>query len=420
MKLLYVTSRLPVPPLVKGDTLRDFHIIRELASRGHKITLVSYYRKDENTSPSLPLLTKYLSDIKLIPFSIRKQARNLYGGLYTLKPFQVLLYNSPVFSTSIRHEIETGTYDLAYTHFARMGDFLLGYDIPKILDLQDSLRQNTMDRYYKYKKQGNILMQYVSLFDSFKMNLYEKQTLHQFNACLVVSDRDIPEGHPNIHVIPNGIEAGRPLPFKRKEKDGIIFFGDMAYFSNNDAAIFLIKKIMPLVWQKKPKLKIYIAGHAPGKALKKLVSDRVIVTGFVPNLEVYFRKAHIAVSPLRLGTGMQNKVLEAMRSGLPQIVTEKGAGGFRNLTGKEFITTSEDKHAIANAIIELLQDETKQQKLITESLAYLKTNYSWEKSIDEMEILLFKAIQPVDNTSLQKDSVKEFIESTETSLKAEI
>src|SRR5690349_4128541 len=64
--ILYLTSRLPIPPLVKGDTLRNFYIIKELASRGHKITLVSFYRKNEINHPNLGILKKYCQEIKLI------------------------------------------------------------------------------------------------------------------------------------------------------------------------------------------------------------------------------------------------------------------------------------------------------------------------------------------------------------------
>src|SRR5437867_8171037 len=97
LRVLYLTSRLPIPPLVKGDTLRDFYIIKELAARGHKVTLVSYYRQNENNDPNLEILKDYCQNIKIIKFDIKKQSLKLLKGIFSLKPFQVLLYDSKAF-----------------------------------------------------------------------------------------------------------------------------------------------------------------------------------------------------------------------------------------------------------------------------------------------------------------------------------
>src|ERR1700730_17347607 len=77
MRILYLTSRLPIPPLVRGDTLRDFYIIKELASRGHKVILVSFYRKDEINDPNLEILKKYCQEINLVKFDAINQSINL-------------------------------------------------------------------------------------------------------------------------------------------------------------------------------------------------------------------------------------------------------------------------------------------------------------------------------------------------------
>jgi hypothetical protein len=101
LRVLYLTSRLPIPPLVKGDTLRDFYIIKELASRGHKVTLVSFFRKNETNDPNLEILKKYCQEIKLIKFDLKKQSLNLAKGIYGLTPFQILLYRSKAFQKEV-------------------------------------------------------------------------------------------------------------------------------------------------------------------------------------------------------------------------------------------------------------------------------------------------------------------------------
>jgi polysaccharide biosynthesis protein PslH len=390
MKILYLTSRLPIPPLVKGDILRDFYIIKELASRGHKVTLVSFYRKNENNDHNLEILKKYCQKIKLVKFDVKKQSANLIKGIYSLKPFQVLLHDSKVFQNEVDNLIFQENFDVAYTHFARLATLLSGYNIPKIIDFQDSFEKNMRDRYLKEK---NFLIKTVALIESKRMKLYEKQISQDFSYSTVVSERDLNPDYKNMVVVPNGIQDLKTIRERDKRTNGLLFMGNMSYFPNEDAALFLIKEVMPIISKKIPDLKLYIVGNLPSKKLQKYNSANIIVTGFVPDMYPYYAKSRIAVAPLKFGTGIQNKVLDAMVVGVPQIVSKRAAEGFINLNGKEFIVSKCEKLEFSEKIINLWDDFQLQDQLVENGKNYVLGNYSWDKSVSILEKLFQMAIE---------------------------
>lgn len=384
LKILYLTSRLPIPPLVKGDTLRDYYIIKELASRGHKVTLVSFYRRNENNDPNLEILKKYCQEIKLIKFDVKKQFANLIKGMYSLKPLQVLLYTSKAFQDEINSLIYREQFDVTYTHFARMAEYLIGYDVPKIIDLQDSYEENMKNRFLKEK---NFIIKMAAFIESKRMKLYERKILRNFSYSTVVSARDLNPDHQNMFVVPNGIQDIKTIQERNKKASGLLFMGRMSYFPNEDAALFLIKEVMPIISKKIPDLKLYIVGDNPSKKLQEYNSENLIITGFVPDMYPYLAKSRIAVAPLRYGTGIQNKVLDAMAVGIPQIVSIRAANGFSNLSGKEFLTSECEKQEFSEKIIVLWDDFKLQDQLIENGRKYVLSNYSWRKSVSLLENL---------------------------------
>lgn len=390
MKILYLTLRLPIPPLVKGDILRDFYIIKELASRGHKITLVSYYRKQEKDDPNVEMLKKYCQEIKLVKFDVRKQALHLLKGIYSTRPFQVLLYTSKAFQNEVDNALCQQQFDVAYVHFARLAHFLSAYPIPKIIDFQDSFEKNMKDRYLQEK---NLFVKTAALLESKRMKVYEKHVSQAFSYSTVVSERDLNPHHKNMFVVPNGIQDLKTLQERDKNANGLLFMGNMSYFPNEDAALFLMKEVMPLISKKLPDMKLYIVGNLPSKKLQKYHSTHIVVTGFVPDMYPYIAKSRIAVAPLRYGTGIQNKVLDAMFVGIPQIVSRRAAEGFHNLSGEEFIVSECERQVFSQNILKLWDDFQLQEKLIENGENYVLHHYSWGKSVEILEALFQMAIE---------------------------
>ncbi len=390
MKILYLTTRLPAPPLVKGDTLRDFYIIRELAARGHQVTLVSFSKHAEMKHADLKLLASYCRDVHIIPFNIGKQALHLSKGLFSQKPFQVLLYTSRQFQSKVDALLAQETFDVAYVHFTRLADVLKEHPIPKIVDLQDSFEKLLKERYTREK---NILMKMLVLTEAQRMKVYEKHISEHFSYATVVSERDICLDHQNMFVVPNGRQDLMPISRKGQPANSLLFVGNMSYFPNEDAALFLIKEVMPRLTRHIPNIELHIVGSNPSKKLLQCTSEKIHVTGFVQDLYPYFSKARIAVAPLRYGTGMQNKVLDAMSVGIPQIVSAKAASGLQHLGGDEFLITECEAQDVVEKVLSLWDNTELQERLVQRGHEYVLRNYSWSKSVEILENLFKMSIE---------------------------
>ena len=162
--------------------------------------------------------------------------------------------------------------------------------------------------------------------------------------------------------------------FAQKRQD-ILFVGGYRHQPNGDAAQFLIKEIMPLVWKKLPKLKVHLVGSHPPKELLDLASDRVIIDGCVSDeeLEHLYTKIRLSVIPLRYGAGVKGKVLESVYHKVPVLTTPVGVQGISNTPCIHVQKTAEQ---LANQLIFLYEDEIMLNEMSKESFSFIKNNYS--------------------------------------------
>jgi GT2 family glycosyltransferase len=141
-------------------------------------------------------------------------------------------------------------------------------------------------------------------------------------------------------------------------RQGILFVAGFGHPPNEDAAVWLVKDLMPRLWAKAPDLKLSLVGAYPTDAVRALASDRVEVTGWVDEADLLerYRMARVAAVPLRYGAGIKSKVVEAMRAGLPLVTTTTGIQGLAGAEAIVEVHCSADP--FADAILALtLNDE---------------------------------------------------------------
>jgi len=161
----------------------------------------------------------------------------------------------------------------------------------------------------------------------------------------------------------------------------------MAYPPNVDSVIYLVNNIMPLVWKKRPNIKLVIVGAQPSVKVLKLRSDKVIVTGWVEDISEYYSKSKIFIAPMQIGTGLQNKLLEAMAMKLPCITSEL-ANNALGATHNENILSGNNKDEYTQHIIKLMEDANLQKEIAQKGYQFVKENYTWEGSTSILEKLI--------------------------------
>jgi glycosyltransferase involved in cell wall biosynthesis len=183
-------------------------------------------------------------------------------------------------------------------------------------------------------------------------------------------------------IVENGIDTNFFSPkIDNSEIDfTILFTGNMSYPPNIDAALFLAKEIMPLVWNKIPKCKLTISGVDPDRSIKNLENELIEVTGKVDDIRTAYSTATLFVAPMRIGTGMQNKILEALSMELPVITTSMAANAFENDI-QSHLNICDNANEIAEIAIRMLSSKNMQRQ--TEARKLLSEKYNWESKISK-------------------------------------
>src|SRR5262249_26034878 len=149
----------------------------------------------------------------------------------------------------------------------------------------------------------------------------------QFDAVLAVSARDRDcfraLGAPAVFEIRNGVDLNQ-YEYAPPSPDGnVVFVGSMDWIANQDAMAHWFESIWPMVVQRCPGATMTIAGRNPSQQLLSLAarSTNIEVTGSVPDVRPYLRRATVSVMPFRIGGGTRMKAYESMASGVPVVST---------------------------------------------------------------------------------------------------
>ena len=135
-----------------------------------------------------------------------------------------------------------------------------------------------------------------------------------------------------------------------------------------------------------------IAGDRPASRVRALDAQAgVIVTGRVPSLADVLRRADVAVVPLQSGSGIQNKVLEAMACAVPVVTTRVGLGGLRAKPDLQLLL-EDGPDAFADAVIRLLRSEDEAAALGRAGRAFVVEEHSWQRAADEVDAIYQRAV----------------------------
>jgi len=375
-KALIVSSSFPYPEYKDGLAKINYNLL--IRSFNYKADLLCIEDtkivpiKDTNIF-SVPLLNP-LSKFML-----------LTKWLLTFKPFNVIKYEHYLLLLAQQlSEIHQnyGVLHISSPFFAPLIDFV-SKDVQEkmILFPIDSLSLFTQRRIQKEKQ---FIKRLAFRFDFYKCMKFESYYYQKYNKVVFVSDVDSEyvkklNQSINTHFIPNGVD----IDFFKKnddreiENNSLIFTGDMAYGPNEDAALFLIKEIYPLV-KKEMEIKLYIVGQRPTEQIKQFQSKDIIITGFVDDIRIYIDKASVYISPLRYGSGIKNKVLEAMSMSKIVIGTDISFDAIDVEHKKNCINISHEPKEIASTIVEIFKKIDEYKNIETNARKTIEEQYYWD------------------------------------------
>jgi glycosyltransferase involved in cell wall biosynthesis len=241
----------------------------------------------------------------------------------------------------------------------------------------------------------------LAQLDLARTRRYEGRFLERFRRVLVTSPHDKealaklatrPDQGNRLVVLPNGVDLDyfKPMELPR-DPATLIFTGKMSYHANVAAALDLATQVMPLVWQHLPETRLAIVGKDPAPALLALTGDpRITVIGAVPDMRPYLAQATVAVSPMRYGVGIQNKVLEAMAMATPVISTPQAVSALQVRGGQDVLVAGAPQ-AMAEEVVHLLTDDTRRQYLGQAGRLYVETYHDWKAIAAKLESIYLES-----------------------------
>lgn len=378
LRILFITGYLP--SLIR---VRPYNFLKYLAQHGHQITLLALEPAGEDRS-GLADLTHWCHEVYTVPLPRWRPFWNALTVLPSRTPLQAAYSRSPEMADLIRQLQAKQTFDVVHVEHLRGAELCHAVEeLPIVFDSVDSITL-LFDRVLAAGP--NLKSRFLAWLDLARTRHYEGRLLERFDRVLVTSPLDrqalvdiSPSAeHDRLVVLPNGVDLDyfQPLATER-EASTIIFTGKMSYHANIAAALDLATKVMPLVWQQSPTARLVIAGKDPAPELQALASDsRIDVTGTVPDLRPYLAQATVAVTPIRYGVGIQNKVLEAMAMATPVVSSPQAVSALQLQDGQD-VLVAEKPPAMAEAIRRLINEPDLRQQVGQAGRRYVEQHHDW-------------------------------------------
>jgi len=383
-KILLITPRYPFP-VIGGDKLRIYNIAKHLSSF-YSLTLLSLYstQEEEETSPEEGLFERVYKVRQPAYVSYCNAVKNFLGGksLQTGYFFNRRLYR-------LVHELAPG-HDLIIAHLMRTSEYVRGLNhIPKLCEMTDAISLN----YEGISKKGEkSLKEVVFGIEQKRCLKSELDCLRAFDGCVVVSGRDrqyllkhgpFPE---KVHIIPNGVDYERfDYPRRHVRKGKIVFLGNMRTVQNADAASWFAKAVFPAIKRAVSDSSFWVVGAEPTAAVRALGRiPGVIVTGRVADVAECAGDATVSVCPMRIGAGVQNKILESMAMGVPVVASNLAVKGLQVRN----VLTADSPEEFKTKILHIHDDGAAAGRLAACARRFVEENFSWQSVLSPYRDLI--------------------------------
>jgi sugar transferase (PEP-CTERM/EpsH1 system associated) len=354
--LLFLSHRIPYPP-DKGDKIRAWNILRHMTQR-YRVHL-GFFIDDPEDIRHVAQLETVCSSVFWIKLSRSRARLRSLQGLLTGASMTQGYFGDPDFRNSLDKTITRHSPSLVFVYSSAMVPYVLHYPARRVvIDMVDV----DSEKWRQYAEAGSPLARLIYAREGRTVLALECKAAAAADAVVFVSraeaelfGRLAPHLAARVHAMSNGVDAdyfdpsisvSNPLG----DRAAIVFTGMMDYRPNIEAATWFANQVMPQLREHPAAPCFWIVGANPSKAVLRLAGPDVKVTGRVVDVRPYLAHARVVVAPLRIGRGIQNKVLEGMAMGAAVVVSPQAREGLEACHDDELLTAdSPDTFAVAVA-----------------------------------------------------------------------
>ena len=390
MKILFLCHRMPYPPK-RGGKIRPFNMIRHLA-RSHEVTVATLVRSTQEEADA-EQLRSYCDELHVGRLSpVSAWARFVLYGL-TGRPATFGYFQCSSLARKVRRLLSLRNFDAILVHCSSMGPYVAGHDgCRKVMDFGDA----DSEKWFEYARSSALPLSWAFWLEGRRVRRAERGLGARFDAASVNAprEREVLAGYVRspISVIPNGVDLEYFQPGRTSGlgyvPNRMIFTGNMSYRPNVEAVRHFVGEIFPRICREVPDTQFYIVGMDPAPAVRRLAEgDRIVVTGKVDDVRPYLDSAAVAVAPLRVARGLQNKVLEAMAMRVPVVASPAAFAGISAVAGHDLLVARKPAE-FSRAVVSLLRDSAARERYAAAGRSFVETNHNWSRLLERLENLV--------------------------------
>jgi len=390
MRILFLTHRIPYPPN-KGDKIRAFHIVEHLA-RQHEVHLATLV-DDATDLEGIPELGKRVAGV--LHARIDQPGRKLFALREILRSGSITVrhFYSRVLQRQIDALLDGLQFDAVFCSSSPMAEYVFrsrhaAGQLRSAIRLMDLIDVDSF-KWRQYAERSPPWTAWIYRHEAKALGAYEQRIAREFDRLYVVSDQErtfFPGGPPaHLEGMSNGVDlaffAPRGPVASPLSTHALVFTGVMDYWPNVEGVSWFVERVLPLVQAVLPDAQLFIVGSRPSPEVRRLAdAPGVTVTGFVNDVRDYISGASLCVAPLRIARGIQNKVLEAMAMAKAVVATPQAYEGVRAEAGED-IVVAEGEIGFADAIIALLRDQARAERIGANARRRVEQHYTWQGNL---------------------------------------
>lgn len=390
--LLFLVHRIPYPPN-KGDKIRSYHFLKYLTD-SYNVYLGTFIDDpgDWQYTGKLESICAETSYLEINPVSAKIKSLQ---GLLSSEALSLPYYKNQAMQDWVDNTIKTHSIQKVLIFSSVMAQFIHDkHNVEMFVDFVDV----DSDKWRQYAASKKGISAWIYQRESKYLFDYEKEIAQKAKASFFVSEQEAdlfknlaPEVTKKVTFINNGVntdhfspEQAFATPYPINE-DAIVFTGAMDYWANVDAVKWFAEDVFPHVAKSFPTVKFYIVGSRPAKEVEALANNSVVVTGAVDDVRPYLAHAKLAVAPLRIARGIQNKVLEAMAMGKYVIATSAAMEGIPFNDNLD-VSVGDEVDDVIKQLEQVLKSSSAIQS--KNNREFVKAMFSWEKNVNQLVNLI--------------------------------
>jgi len=368
-------------------------MIKHLAAN-HEVTVASLVRSRGEAlvgAGIAPFCTRYeMAEVRNPIQIVRMLLR-----VPTPTPSSMGFFYSQALARRVRERLARERFNLIFVHCSSVAQYVADVSgIPKILDFGDMDSQKWLE-YARYKA---FPLSAGYWLEGRKLAREERRLAGRFDLCTATTraEWETLEGYRTgvaTDWFPNGVDSAYFAPTAEPyDADTLCFVGRMDYYPNQECMFDFCARTLPLVRARRPNVKLLIVGADPSAAVRKLGElPGVTVPGSVPDVRPYLQRSALMVAPLNIARGTQNKILEAMASGVPVVASRVAAGGVDAVAG-EHLAVASTPEEYAQAILRILGDPAERRRLAVAGRERMLSHHAWDRSMQRLDRIIDRCL----------------------------